>query len=237
MIRADDLQCRGMTLLQDSEGYCFTSDAVLLADFVTCGRGARLVDFGTGSGILALLVAEKRPSVRVTGVEIQESLYRLAVRNAERNALWGRVRVVCGDLRTYWREQERAADAVMCNPPYYRKGACFVGENPERARARHETDLSLRELCEAAKKTVKPGGDFFLCYPAERLGELFYELKSQRLEPKVLRAVQTGTEQAPYLYLVRATREGAPGLRHLPPLIRGSAEEREIYSRTEKEER
>ena len=236
MRRVDDLQCGGMTLVQDDEGYCFTSDAVLLADFAKTRRGDLVADLGTGSGVIAVLMAAKRSSIRVVGIEIQPALLALAEENVRRNGLSGRVRTVLGDLIDAPRLLGRPADAAVSNPPYFRRDSAPLGDNEQRARARHEVDVDLAGLCAAAFRILKCGGVFSLCYPAERLAELCYELKAHRLEPKVLRAVQARSDLAPHLYLVQAVREGAPGLAHLPPLLLDGPELAAVYARTEKEE-
>lgn len=236
MERICDLQINGLTLLQDDELYCFTSDSVLLADFVRAKTGETVCDFGTGAGIIAILLAGKRPGIRVTACEIQPALCALARRNAERNGLAERVEVREEDLRRLRFSLPKPADAVVCNPPYFRRGSSFVNENESKARARHEIDITLPELCESAAKTLKEGGRFFVSYPADRFCELIAELCAVGLEPKRVRGVQTRADAAPHLFLVESQKGGSRGVQFLPPLILEGEEIKEIYARARKED-
>lgn len=237
MERIDDLQLNGLTLVQDDELYCFTGDSVLLADFVRARSGETVCDFGTGSGVIAILLAAKRPGLRVVACEIQPELCALARRNVSRCGFDGRITVLEADLKTVYRRLDTPADAVVCNPPYCRRGSSFPNENISRARARHEIDVTLPELCAAASKALRSGGRFFLSYPAERFCELIAALCAEGLEPKRVRPVHIDSSAAPHLFLVEAHRDAAPGVRFLPPLLlREGGEVAEIYARTHKED-
>ena len=241
MERVDDLQINGLTLVQDDGLYAFTGDAVLLSDFVRTRAGDTVCDFGAGTGIISVLLAAKRKNLRVIACEIQPELCALARKNVERNRLSDRVEVREGDVRELFRTLAKPADAVVCNPPYFRKGSSFPNENESKARARHEIDLTLPELCGAAEKVLKNGGRFFACYPAERFCEFVCELRAVGLEVKRARAVQVAAGRAPHLFLAEAHKGGGFGCVWLPPLILregagDSAEVAEIYQRENKED-
>ena len=216
----EQLKIGQFTFRQPQAGYRFSVDAILLADFITVKPADRLIDLGTGAGIIPLLLAALTPAREIVGLEIQERLAALAQENVACNHLEMRIRIVSGDLRQA-AQLFRAGefDAACSNPPYRKIGAGRLNPDAEQAAARHELTCQLSDLLAACKYLVKPGGNVFLIYLPERLGELISHMRDVRLEPKKMRCVHANVTAAASLVLVAAQRDAAPGLQILPPLM------------------
>lgn len=221
-----------------SAHFRLSTDSVLLADFAGKPGALRGVDLGCGSGILSLLLLDKAPRLRMTGLELQEAALGVARENMRANGLDARFEAVCGDWRRV-RDCFRpgAFDLAVCNPPYFAAASGAISPDPARAAARAETDGTLGELAAAAAWLLHTGASLFLCYRPERLSELFVCLSARGLEPKRLRLVHHRADSACALALVEARRGGKSGLRVESPLVlfdgdgAESADYRRIYRR------
>lgn len=234
--RLDDLGRNGLRIIQHRDRVPFSLDPVLLAHFARVGDRDRVLDLGTGTGIIPLLVAGRHPQAHVTGVELQPDLADMASRSVAVNGLQDRVRIVCGDYRNLpslvGRDQ---FDVVTMNPPYRKPGTGTVSPVPARATARHEVEGSLPEAVHAAAQAVRYGGRAAVVFLAERLADLLEALRERRLEPKRLRLVHPRAGRPAVLLLVEAVKGGGVGLQVLPPLVvyeqdqRFTPELQEIY--------
>lgn len=170
--------------------------------------------------MLGLLIAQRHPSVEVTGIELDPGAARHASANASANGLAGRCRIVRGDVRDAPRFlPPEHFHRVVANPPFRRAGSGALPSGTDRARARHELSLGLEDLARAAAALVRCGGALDLIHLAERLPELCTTLSSRGLEPKLLRLVAPFRGSPPRLCLLSAVKGARPGLRLLPELI------------------
>jgi tRNA1(Val) A37 N6-methylase TrmN6 len=219
-----DSICGGeVQVLQRQAGYRFTLDPILLAHFAVYEGGAhrgRLMDLGTGSGIIPLVLAKRLGRKDITALELQPRLYSLAERNVYLNRCEEQVTLVQGDLRQV--EQLFAAGSfshVLCNPPYR---ACATGRSSltmEKAIARHEVACALPDVARAASYLLAPRGGLCMVYPAARFAELAGVLREQRLEPKIARMVHPRADRPAKLVLLHAVKGGRADLTVLPPLV------------------
>jgi tRNA1Val (adenine37-N6)-methyltransferase len=209
-----------LQLKQHAQGYRFSIDAVLLASFVRLRSGQSVVDLGTGCGIIALILGYRFPRVCFQAVEIQADLAALAEENIRLNRMTDRVSVLQADVRRLTLDAIAGpADVVLANPPYRRSRSGRVNPDEQRAVARHEIRMTLADLIQAAARLLKVGGRFATIYPAERLSELVCQMAAARIEPKRLRAVQSGALTAAKLILIEGVKGGRKGLRLEPPLV------------------
>ncbi len=221
---------------QAENGYRFSLDALLLADFPALKSCKNILELGAGSGVVSLLLALKYPKARVTGVEIQESLYRRAARNAEINGLSDRANFIHADLREIPKILPIGSfELCVMNPPFRKTGTGRISPGDERATARHELKGGIEEAIKTARIMLKNMGRLCLVYHPERLGELITLMKSNALEPKRLRFIHSHKGDRARMMLVEAVKDGAPGVTVLPPLFvyerekEYTAEMREFY--------
>ena len=212
--RAEDLQYKGLRIIQNEGGFRFGTDSVLLAGFVSAGKNSRGIDLGTGTGVIAILV-EGRTGAKLTAVEIQPEQCDMARRSFMMNEQ--DITLIEGDMRTVYEITGRGVfDAAVCNPPYYPTGAGRLsqkgGEGYEGA-ATHELYCDLNTVAKTAEILLKFGGKLFMCCPAARLAEAICALKNSGLEPKRIRTVASVEGKPPYLVLIEAKKGASPGLK------------------------
>jgi len=218
--RIDDLQRNGYRIIQDSARFCFGMDAVLLSGFAVVKDGARVLDLGTGTGIIPLLLEAKTGAAHLTGLEIQADSADMARRSVALNGLEEKIDIVTGDIREAGSIFGAASfDVITCNPPY------MIGQhglkNPEDAKAiaRHEISCTFEDVAAQTAKLLKPGGKLFLVHRPFRLAEIMTTLTKYKLEPKRMRLVHPFVDKEPNMVLLEAARGGRPRMTVERPLI------------------
>lgn len=207
----------GMKIIQDSEQYRFTSDAVLLARFLKAKRGERVADFCAGSGVVGLhFYGENTGVEHVTLFEMQPALSAMSAKSVALNGLEHVFTVENVRLQEIPARYTEAFSLILCNPPYERGGFSAAAENE--APCRRELTLTLEELCAAAARCLKFGGRFALVHRADRLAEVLCTLHAHRLEPKKVQLVAGKAGARPYAVLVAAVKGGRSGVDVLPVL-------------------
>ena len=208
-----------LTLQQSSDGYRFALEVFLLADFVPSVPAAPLIDLGTGCGVVALLLARRFPALRITGLELQQTLAALAQRNVVCNDLCGRVEIIRGDIcQVPTLFAGGTFGTVVCNPPYRAVGHGRLNPHPEKAVARHELALSLPQLAQAARHLLYRRGRYVMVYHPSRMVELCAQFAALRLRPRRLRMVHATVQAPATMVLVEAIRDGRDALTVMPPL-------------------
>jgi tRNA1(Val) A37 N6-methylase TrmN6 len=218
----DSIKIRGLEVqvYQAKAGYRFSLDALLLADFPDIKACRSVLELGAGSGVVSLLLAKKYPRAKVFGVEIQDGLYKRAVRNAELNGLSCQVKFMHADFRSFPKSPPlKDFDLVVSNPPFRKPGTGRISPGDERAAARHELKGGINDVVKAASLLLKNRGRLCLVYHPDRLAMLFKQMALHKLEPKRMRMVHSHTGDFARMVLVEAVKEGAPGLKVLPPLF------------------
>lgn len=186
----DELLNGRLRVFQKKRGYRFSVDAVLLSHFVSLKAKSKVIDLGTGSGIIPLLLATRFPLASWTGLEIQDGLAALASKSVQLNGLQDRISIVKGDARNIKNIfSAHSFNAVTFNPPYRKINSGRINPDQERAIARHEVKGSLKEFLQAAKYLLKPAGKVFTIYPAKRMVELVSCFRAASIEPKRMRFV------------------------------------------------
>lgn len=209
-----------LSVIQRKTGYRFSLDALLLAHFVKVRRGERVIDLGTGNGVVALALASLHPSLKVVGLEIQEEMVQRALRNVARNRMDQRVAIVQGDVRSM--EQlfsPQSFDAAVCDPPYRGLTSGRINPDPERRVARHEIHGHLRDFLRAGSYVLRRSGRMALVYPATRTIELLQAMREEQLEPKRMRLVYSFEASEAALVLVEGVKGGASELKIMPSLV------------------
>ncbi len=216
----EDLQLKGLRILQKREGFRFGMEAVLLADFAGIGRNSRVADLGSGNGILPLLLWGRDKGREYYALEARGESADLAERNAALNGLENRIHVYhCDVSRAGDIPEARGVDAVVCNPPWEQPGTGPVNDRPALSQARHQQEDTLQRFFRAAYSLLRPRGRLYVVYPAAGILTLFLALRKERLEPKKYRLVYPTAEHPARMVLTEAVRDGKPGLSPMKPLL------------------
>ena len=208
-----------LTICQRTHGYRFSVDALILAHFAGPAAQEPIVDLGTGTGVVALILAYKFGRKQITAIELQPQLAELARRNVEANGLGAAVSVIQADLADLASLPVGGAASVVCNPPYRRLGTGRINPADEKALARHELRAKVSQVAAAAERLLAAKGRLYLVYPAVRLAPLMAALAEHRLEPKRLRLVHSREGEGAVLALVEALKGGGEGMAVEPPLM------------------
>ena len=197
-----------------NENHRIGTDSLLLLDFVNINQSCSVADFCAGCGILIWGLIDKGVKGDCFAIEINEEATNLIIEaNLINDA--DKLKILNMDINLF--RTEKLLDLVISNPPYFSQG--IVSPNPQRAIARHDKSCSLNTLCVSAKRVLKDKGKFCLCYPANRLVELFLCLQQNMLEPKRLCFVRNNEKKEPWLVLLEARKNGGKGLSVLPDII------------------
>lgn len=218
--RLDDLQRNGYRIIQNPEKFCFGMDAVLLTGFARARREERLLDLGTGTGIIPLLMEAKYCCAHLTGLEIQPESADMAARSVALNGLSDKIDIVTGDIREADRIFPSASfDCITCNPPYMVGRHGIVNPDTPRAIARHEVLCTFEDVAGQTARLLKPGGHFFLVHRPFRLAEIIATLVRYKLEPKRMQMVHPYVDREPNMVLLEAVRGGKSRMTVEKPLI------------------
>lgn len=217
--RVDELQRDGYRIIQHPDSFCFGMDAVLLSSYAEAKRGERALDLGTGTGIIPILMRAKTKCRDFTGLEIDETSARRAMRSVQLNGLEDSIRIIPGDLREVSSLFSPGSfDVVTSNPPYMVAGHGKTGKSgkgPER----HELLCTLEDVVGGAARMLREQGRFYLIHRPFRLAEVMVSLSRHRLEPKRMRLVYPMADREPNLVLLEARKGANPRLTVEPPLI------------------
>ena len=205
--KIEDLQCDGLQLIQSSDEYRFTTDAVLLANFCNQMQGKLCVELGAGSGVISLLLAKKKRPRHVVAIEIQPQLADMMKRSVQLNDLQDAIDVVCDDLKNA-HLHVRDADAVVCNPPYRKLGSGEKQLNENIAICRHEIKCTLRDVVASAARVLNNRGSLYLVHQADRICEIVTLCAEHNLAVKEVLPVCPKPNTPPNLVLVRAVKAG-----------------------------
>lgn len=218
--RLDDLQRNGLMLIQDPEKFCFGIDAVLLSYFTRLKPGGKILDMGTGTGVIPILLSARTSPSEIDGLEIQEESADMAQRSVIYNELENIIHIKQGDLCHASEIYGRSVfDAVTCNPPYMINDHGRVNQNSMKAAARHEILCTLEDVIREASSVLKPNGHFFMIHRPFRLTEIINDLLKYRLQPKRMRFIHPFTDREPTMVLIESCAGGNYGVKIEKPLI------------------
>jgi len=209
-----------LQILQKKRGYRFSADAILLSDFVRIRKGEKVIDLGTGCGILPLLLSQTTKVCSFLGVEVQKSLSDLAERNVMSNHFQHRITILHEDYRTLPRIFPAGSfHVVVSNPPYRKFRSGRVNPTEERAIARHEIYGAIDDLVSVAAFLLPPKGRFYFIFPASRAVDAIASLRRNMLEPKRIRFVHPYDGAVAKFILVESVKDSGVELKIMAPLI------------------
>lgn len=215
----DDLQLKGLNLIQKIDGFKFGVDAVLLSDFANVKKRHRAIDLCTGTGIIPFLLYGKYEPTEIYGLEIQGDMVEMAMRSTKLNSLEEKIVFVNEDLKNieYLKKLEKF-DVVTVNPPYKLNNAGIINPSDKLAIARHEVLCNLEDVISASRILLKDNGRMFMVHRPERLADIFTLMRKYKIEPKRVKMVHPKIGKAPNIVLVEGQRDGGAYLKWEPPL-------------------
>lgn len=222
--KLEDLQFGGLKIFQSVGGYRFTSDSVLLANLCEVAPGDRVVELGSGSGVISILIAKKFNPEEVVGAELQKRLAEMSRRSVEYNGLSDKIKIFNIDVRGASEKIGGNFDVAVANPPYEPAGNAAVGGNlseddREKAICRYETNLSAADCVEEAAKLLRHGGKLFLTSRTRRLADVICAMRENGIEPKKLYLVQPKKDRPCDTFIIAGKRGGKPSLAVPPPVV------------------
>ena len=219
MERLDDLQLGGLKIIQDTEGFRFGIDSVLLSEFARdIKSGSSIVDLGTGTGIIGILLTEKVNPKRVIGIEKQKEVADMAERSVKINHLKNKMEIINCDIKEL-KLEKNSFDVVITNPPYKKIETGIGSNNKKQMISRFETSATLDDWIRISSNLINTKGSFYMVYRTDRLTELFRILNNYKLEVKRIRFVYSKITEQSKLVLIKAIKNGGEFLKVEKPLI------------------
>ena len=218
--RIDDLELNNLKIIQNKNGFCFGMDSVLLSDFAkNIKPNTKVIDLGTGTGILPILLSAKTKASKIVGIEIQEDVANMANRSVELNNLQNRLEIICENFKNLKNVYEtNSFDAIVTNPPYKTKGTGGINELKSKLISRHEITADLEDFISISSYLLKDQSNIYMVHRPERLVDILSIFRKYKLEPKELKLVQPNCGKAPNLVLIKATKNAKPFLKIDKPL-------------------
>lgn len=227
--RFDDLNRNGYSIIQDPKKFCFGMDAVLLSGFAEIKEGDKVLDLGTGTGIIPILLEAKTKGEHFTGLEIQEESADMARRSVAYNHLEDRIDIVTGDIKEASHLfLPSSFDVITTNPPYMIGQHGLQNADSAKSIARHEVLCTLEDILRESAKLLKPGGHFFMVHRPFRLAEIMTAMTKYKIEPKRMKLVYPFIDKEPNMVLIEGLRGGKPRMTVEKPLI--VYKEQDIYT-------
>ena len=218
--RVDDLHRNGYMLIQDPKRFCFGVDAVLLSGFATAKKGDKVLDLGTGTGIIPILMSAKTKAEHFSALEIQPESAEMARRSVLLNDLQDKIDIVEGDIKKAAEIFKPSYfDVITTNPPYMNFEGGLKNSFDPKTIARHEVLCSLDDIAAAAQRLLKFGGHFFMVHRPHRLTDIMCTLREHKIEPKKIRFVQPYLNREPNMVLIEGVRSGKPMVKVMPTLV------------------
>ena len=210
--RIDDLEYKGLKIIQNVNGFCFGIDSILLADFAKeIKENAIVVDLGTGTGIISILLSKKTKLKKIIGIEVQKEVYDMAKRSVVLNNLQDKIELINENVKTIDKIlQNGIYDVIVTNPPYKKVNTGLTNENEMKLISRHEIEATLEDFIKASSKLLKDNGNMYMVHRPERLVDIIDLMRKYKLEPKRLRMIIPKINKKPNMILIKATKNANP---------------------------
>lgn len=216
--RIDDLNLNGKKIIQNTDYFCFGIDSVLLANFVSSNSSKNVVvDLCSGTGVISVILTQKKKLHKIYAVELQDEMYNLLKRNIKLNNLEDCIYPFKANIKDYYLDKK--VDIVVCNPPYKEIGTGVQNENNVKYIARHEKECTLEDVFICASRLLKQKGKLYLVHKPQRLADLIVFARKYKLEAKTLRFVYPTIDSKPSIVLIEYVYCGGNEINVLPPLI------------------
>ena len=208
--RIDDLEFKNLKIIQNKDGFCFGIDSVLLSDFAKeMKKGSKVLDLGTGTGILPILLSGKTVNTSFLGIDIQEKVVEMAKRSACLNNLNDRIEFLNIDvLDLKYKYEKGSFDVIVTNPPYKKRQTGLINDNENKIISRHETTATLEDFIDVSSFLLKDLGEFYMVNRPQRLVDIFSIMRSKKIEPKKIRFIYPDKNKKSNLVLIKGIKNG-----------------------------
>lgn len=206
--KIEDLDLKGLKIIQNKDWFRFGIDAVLLSEFSKIKRKDKVIDFGTGTGIIPLLLEGKFSPKKIIGVEIQSEVAEMASRSIELNNLQEKIQIINEDIKNYKKIGAGEYDVIVSNPPYKKNNTGIKNETDTKAISRHEVLITLEDIVYSASKLLKSGGRLCMIHRPERLEHIILSLNKNGFAPRRLQFIHPKIGKKPTMVLIDAVRSG-----------------------------
>ena len=213
--KIEDLQFKNLKIIQNKKGFCFGIDSILLSDFAKeIKKEAKVIDLGTGTGIIATLLCEKTKLKEIIGVEKQKEVCEMAQRSIKLNQLENKFKIINEDIINLNKILEKNTfDVIVTNPPYQKRDTGIKNEEEKKIISRHETTATLEDFIKISKELLKDKGEFYMVHRPERLVDILNMMRKYKIEPKILRFVYSNKNAEPKLILIKGIKNAKPFLK------------------------
>lgn len=208
--RIDDLEFKELKIIQNKDGFCFGIDSILLTDFAkNIKQNLNIIDLGTGTGIIPILLYGKTKNNKFVGVEIQEEVADMANRSIKLNVLENEIRILNMNILDLTKKYKRGSfDVVTTNPPYKKLNTGIVNENNKKLISRHEITASLEDFIKISSYLLKDLGEFYMVNRPDRLVDIFELMRKYKIEPKKIKFVYPNENKKTNLILIKGVKNG-----------------------------
>ncbi len=219
--RIDDLEYKGLKIIQNKNGFCFGIDAVCLSDFAKeIPKGSKVIDLGTGTGILGILLCKKTELKSIIGVEIQEEVYDMAKRSVKLNNLEDKFSLLNEDIKNLDKKLElQSFDAIVTNPPYKKNDTGLKNSNEYKIISRHEVMCNIEDIIKISSKLLKNNGKLYMVHRPERIKDIIVNLDKYKMQIKEMRFIHPNINKKPNMVLIKAVKNGGDFLNIQAPLF------------------
>ena len=218
--RIDDLQINNLKLIQNKNGFCFGIDSVLLSDFAKrIKNNSKIIDLGTGTGIISILLTAKINPKKIIGVEIQKEIAEMAQRSVLLNSLEDKIMILNEDIKKLDKVLEKEGfDAIVTNPPYMKANTGLTNENMVKMISRHEVECNIEDIAKISYKLLRNQGEIYMVHRPDRLVDVMEIFRRYKLEIKELRMVYSKADTQANLVLIKAVKNAKSFLKIDKPL-------------------
>ena len=218
--RIDDLEFEDLKIIQNTKGFCFGIDSVLLSDFAkNIKKNSTIVDLGTGTGIISILLSKKTEAKKIYGIELQEEVCDMASRSVLLNNLQDKIEIINKNIKNISDTLGiNVCDVVVTNPPYKKYGTGLLNEDDSKIISRHEKECTLEDVIKQSFKILNDKGLFYMVHRPDRLVDIIHLMRKYKIEPKEIRIVYSNIKLKAVLVLIKGIKNAGEELKVLSPL-------------------
>ena len=217
----DDLEFEGLKIIQNNNWFKFGIDSVLLSDFSkNIKNNSLILDIGTGTGIISILLSKKINAKKIIGIEVQPEIADMAKRSVKLNNLENKIEIINDDIKNienYF--SNNYFDSIVTNPPYQKNNTGLKSESKEKLISKHEIECNLKDIIKNSYKVLKDKGEFYMVHRPERLADIICTMRENKIEPKEIRFVYPKINEKPNLILIKGVKNAKEFLKVQKPLI------------------